>query len=323
MLQSFFKNKITDFLIHSRIPLMKRLSRSLERDKAFPIQGLMFKAFVFYRSMLMSRFYLSRCDRVGHQARTRRKPVIDNTGYIEIGNNFNIISRNIRSVLRTGSGGYISIGDDVFMNFGSTVAARDSVIIGSRVAIGNYSLITDSDYFDHEDMHREAPAVKIIIEDEVWLAARVIVLKGAFIGKGSVIAAGSVVTGYIPPNVVAGGIPARIIRKIEKPDGKSVGNNRNPVLDHIPDSMVRHVRSEFADIVGYQGNVSFKDTPSDIPGWTAVNHIRLVEALEERFNIRIEEHEIIRLTSFGKICSLIFQRSIVSGKNSVTTYISG
>jgi acetyltransferase-like isoleucine patch superfamily enzyme len=51
------------------------------------------------------------------------------------------------------------------------------------------------------------------IGDGVWLAARVTVLPGSRIGAGAVIAAGSVVAGDIPAGNVAGGIPARILRK--------------------------------------------------------------------------------------------------------------
>jgi acetyltransferase-like isoleucine patch superfamily enzyme len=52
----------------------------------------------------------------------------------------------------------------------------------------------------------------VTIGDEVWLGASVIVLPGVTIGNGSVIAAGAVVTKDIPPGVVAGGVPARVIR---------------------------------------------------------------------------------------------------------------
>jgi acetyltransferase-like isoleucine patch superfamily enzyme len=52
----------------------------------------------------------------------------------------------------------------------------------------------------------------IILEDDVWLGARVIVLKGVTIGQGAVIGAGSVVTRDIPPHSVAVGQPARVVK---------------------------------------------------------------------------------------------------------------
>jgi acetyltransferase-like isoleucine patch superfamily enzyme len=54
----------------------------------------------------------------------------------------------------------------------------------------------------------------VIIEDNVWLAARVVVLKGVRIGRGSVVGVGSVVTRDIPAGCLAVGSPARVIRHL-------------------------------------------------------------------------------------------------------------
>jgi len=54
----------------------------------------------------------------------------------------------------------------------------------------------------------------IIIEDDVWIAANAMVLKGVTIGRCSIVAAGSVVTKDVPPNVIVAGNPSRIVRKI-------------------------------------------------------------------------------------------------------------
>jgi len=52
----------------------------------------------------------------------------------------------------------------------------------------------------------------VVIEDDVWIAARSIILPGVTIGKGAVIAAGAVVTKDVPPYTVVGGVPARKIK---------------------------------------------------------------------------------------------------------------
>ena len=52
----------------------------------------------------------------------------------------------------------------------------------------------------------------IIIEQDVWIGANVTILKGVRIGRGAVVAAGSVVVRHIPPYAIAGGIPAKIIK---------------------------------------------------------------------------------------------------------------
>ena len=55
----------------------------------------------------------------------------------------------------------------------------------------------------------------VVIEDNVWIGANVTVMPGVTIGKHSVVAAGSVVTTDIPPDTMAAGVPAKIIKKLE------------------------------------------------------------------------------------------------------------
>ena len=96
--------------------------------------------------------------------------------------------------------------------------------IGNNVLIGSGCLITDTDShpLKWDDRLRnddsKTKSKPIIIEDNVFIGARSIILKGVTIGYGSVIGAGSVVTQSIPPNVVACGNPAKIIKKLNTED---------------------------------------------------------------------------------------------------------
>ena len=93
---------------------------------------------------------------------------------------------------------------------------NDTITIGNHVAIGHHTImITMNHDFSWENKRCGAGSLApIIIEDGVWLGARVTVLPGVTIGKGSVIAAGAVVNKNVPPNCLVGGIPARVIKSL-------------------------------------------------------------------------------------------------------------
>jgi exopolysaccharide biosynthesis WecB/TagA/CpsF family protein len=152
------------------------------------------------------------CDRVGARARTRRAPVVENLGTIEIGDDFQVNNAFVPSVFQCGAGGAMRIGDGVNVNFGARISATHDVTIGSRVSLGPHVVIAD-----HDGDGDGAPA-SVTIGDGVWLAARVRVEKGVTIGEGTVVTAGSVVESSLPPRVVAGGSPARVLRTFDGSD---------------------------------------------------------------------------------------------------------
>ena len=107
-----------------------------------------------------------------------------------------------------------SLNEFVFIN------AYGGIDIGDYVAIGHRTTLVSA---EHGFAGRlRAPYVQPIvgksirIEDGVYLGAGVIVLGGVKIGRGSVIAAGAVVTSDIPPYAVAAGVPARVLRYREE-----------------------------------------------------------------------------------------------------------
>jgi acetyltransferase-like isoleucine patch superfamily enzyme len=118
-------------------------------------------------------------------------------------------------------GATIRIGNDCGFS-GVAIGAAQSVIIGDRVMVGANSSISDTDWHPVDPKRRAAgeagASLPVRIEDDVWLGANVVVLKGVTIGAGSTIAANSVVTKSIPPGVIAGGIPARPLKRISEVD---------------------------------------------------------------------------------------------------------
>jgi maltose O-acetyltransferase len=109
-------------------------------------------------------------------------------------------------------GAKLTLGNDVFLNQGVRIACTNEVTIGDNALIGDEVVILDSDY--HGVANSETKAAPVLIESDVWLGTRVIVLRGVSIGQGSVVGAGSVVSRSIPPRVFAAGVPARVIRNL-------------------------------------------------------------------------------------------------------------
>jgi acetyltransferase-like isoleucine patch superfamily enzyme len=166
--------------------------------------------------VVRARISLRRCTSVGRRPRVQGRVIIRNDGTIQIGNQVKISAGHLPVELGACQGGVLSIGDGTFINSGTSICAQQSVLIGRNCAIGNSSLIMDSDFHSVGDHTRRPAAKPVVIEDDVWLGARVTVLKGVRIGRGAVVAAGAVVTKDVAPDTLVGGVPAKIIRKIDR-----------------------------------------------------------------------------------------------------------
>jgi galactoside O-acetyltransferase len=110
------------------------------------------------------------------------------------------------------------IGDNSHINYGVFLGCRDKIIIGKNVHISSHVIMhTGGLNLKDRKNHLCKP---IIIKDNVWITTGVIINPGVTIGENSIILPGSVVVKDIPSNVMAGGIPAKIIKKIDERDNK-------------------------------------------------------------------------------------------------------
>ncbi len=102
---------------------------------------------------------------------------------------------------------------------GSCIHATKEIIIGERCLIAANCQIIDNNGHDQcfdnleERLNTYGISKRIIIEDDVWISANCVILPGVIIGKGSIIAANSVVSKSIPPYSLASGVPAVVIKQ--------------------------------------------------------------------------------------------------------------
>ena len=113
--------------------------------------------------------------------------------------------------------GVIEIGDDTRIH-GACIHARSRVLIGKRCLVAANTQIMDCSGHDiaeclpSERIKSTGEVLPVEIGDDVWIGSCVTILPGVRIGRGAVIAAGSVVTKNIPAMVLAGGVPCKVIR---------------------------------------------------------------------------------------------------------------
>lgn len=122
----------------------------------------------------------------------------------------------IKPPLRCDYGYRIRVGARTFVNYGLVALDVASIEIGDDVQIGpNVQLLTPTHPVEPDARRAKWEAAQpIAIEGNVWLGGGVIVLPGVTIGENTVVGAGSIVTKDLPPNVVAAGNPARVVRSI-------------------------------------------------------------------------------------------------------------
>lgn len=122
----------------------------------------------------------------------------------------------------------ISVGKDCFVNYGCTFLDVAPITLGDDVWIGaNVTLAAPMHpYLAEERIIREYPdgvhdleyAKPITIRNNCWISSGVIISGGVTVGENSIIAAGAVVTRDVPPDCIVGGVPARVIRKLDEND---------------------------------------------------------------------------------------------------------
>ena len=173
--------------------------------------------------MAYNKVYLT-----GHCRRGGGHVTIGSDFHLTSGDGINPICRNFRACIHLGSPQtVITIGNHVGMS-SPCIWIQNKLTIGNHVNIGGNCLILDTDTHQIDYLARRGhkvadpskpkttiQSVPITIEDDVWIGANCIILKGVTIGARSVIGAGSVVTKSIPADCIAAGNPAKVIKSLK------------------------------------------------------------------------------------------------------------
>jgi acetyltransferase-like isoleucine patch superfamily enzyme len=171
---------------------------------------------------LRTAIWLRACSRVGTNQYFHGRPSVNvYGGAISIGSRCTISSRPVRSHFVAGPGAALEIGDDVSIGHGAAVAAFEMVQIGARTRIGPFVIIMDTNFHgspgDQSVQHDCRP---VIIGRDCRIGSRVTITRGASIGEGAEILAGSVVSTTIPAGACAAGARARVIGRAGQADSR-------------------------------------------------------------------------------------------------------
>ena len=169
-------------------------------------------------SVLNAQLRMRRKARVPLSVRLQGRVYISGCGDVVFGKGVSIVGTVVPVEFVTYASGRIEIGNHTFINYGSSIAARASVQIGSHCHLGHYTFVMDNDQHDIIRRTELPPSGPVIIEDHAWIGSKTVVLPGVRIGSRAVIGAGSVVTKDIPPRCVAAGNPARVLRHLTELD---------------------------------------------------------------------------------------------------------
>ena len=157
--------------------------------------------------------------KIGMHFRVYGRLIITGPGQVIIGKNCFVLSQMTKTVRITTQLPHSKavLGNHVGLN-GTSIVCFDEIVIGDYSNIAD-AYITDSSAHPLTPDRRlytaeDIPAEKVHIGENVWVSTHVVILKGVHIGDNSVVAACSLVRESLPPNILAAGVPAKIIKRL-------------------------------------------------------------------------------------------------------------
>lgn len=172
-------------------------------------------------------WYVFRTKLIVPNARMIRFPVvIRGKKYIDFGKNITMGARCRIEVHGDHKEKRLIFGNNVNMGYDVRITCSDRIIIGNDVLMGSRVLIIDNSHGNYNGDNQDSPntppnrrrlvAKPIVIEDNVWIGENSVIQMGVNVGRGSIIAANTVVTKDVPANSIVAGAPAKVIKKFDK-----------------------------------------------------------------------------------------------------------
>jgi acetyltransferase-like isoleucine patch superfamily enzyme len=248
------------------------------------------------RQRLLAQWSLRGCESVGAEPQLRGRPTCYAApGRIRIGDRFRLSSRPVVSHVHTGPDGTLDIGHNVSIAHGAAISAYEYVRIGDGTCIGPYLVLMDTNFHgrtgDQSVQHDTRP---VIIGKSCRIGSRVTITRGAEIGDGAVILAGSVVSWSIPSGMCAGGARARVLGYAGDPACRWDG-----VLAVVPELIREALALDAAPDVG--------SDPCALP-WTDIGLRNFAAAIQQRFATSIDAAVITRASDVGALARMIERR---------------
>jgi acetyltransferase-like isoleucine patch superfamily enzyme len=170
---------------------------------------------LWYSPMLRAR-----CEHAGQGLNVTSAPYVRGHARIRVGDHCTFSSLNVRTG-RFRDRPELTFGDHCYVAYGVMFQLNDRITIGNHVLIAGNSAVQDSDGHPSDTDRRmrgetelaEGDIAPVTIQDHAWLGRGAQVLKGVTVGRGAVVAAGSVVVSDVPDGALAMGVPARVLKR--------------------------------------------------------------------------------------------------------------
>ena len=242
-----------------------------------------------------ARTWLRDCWSVGSGVQLHGRPSIhpEGGGRILIGDRCTIASRPVATHLVAGAGAVLDIGADASIGHGGAIAAYDRVDIGAGTTIGPFVIVLDTNFHGNTgDQSVQHDCRPVVVGAHCRIGARVTITRGATIGDGARILAGSVVSSAIPAGVCAGGARARVLGPVAD-------------VDLGWDSAAAVLPLLLMDCLEFAAPVDLSATPLDLPGWGDAAAACLIRRIAARFGINLAISELPAADPFVTLASRI------------------